>query len=44
MDLNCALGTETPPVKELTFDRPFVYLIVADDIPVFMGIVNDIET
>ena len=22
MDLNCALGTETPPVKELTFDRP----------------------
>jgi serpin B len=44
MDLNCALDTETPPVKELTFDRPFVYLIVADDIPVFMGIVNDIET
>ena len=43
MDLNCAIGTEIPPVKELTFDRPFVYMIVADDIPAFIGIVNNIE-
>lgn len=36
---------EQKPVKELTFNRPFLYLIMSsnDDMPVFVGIVNNLK-
>ena len=41
MDLTSAMVEQTP-VKELVFNRPFVYMIVSTDdkLPVFVGVVN----
>ncbi len=41
MDLNSA-AIEQTPVKELVFNRPFIYMIVStnDKLPVFVGVVN----
>ena len=44
METTCALPEETP-VKELNFNRPFVYMILSteDELPAFVGIVNNID-